>query len=734
MTNKPIEDELPPSVESNPDLDSWIKVETNGNITILTGRVEVGQGIGTAFAKIAAEELDVSLSRVRVAMADTDLSPDEFITAGSNSIQESGRIIRLVAAEARAALLELASEKLGFPTDNLKVEDGTVKAMGHEREATYWELLGGREFNRRVTGNAKPKGPEDYSLVGKPSPRVDIAAKVTGEASFIHDMELPKMVHGRVVRPPGYGAKLVSVDEADVLKMGGVLKVVRDGDFLAVIAEREEQAIRGAEKLRSVSVWSDATPLPPQEKVYDHLLSHTTKSLLVVDGVATENPVPKIQAPKDAGVTIEAVYYKPYLMNASLGPSAAAARMADGGLTVWTHSQGVFPLRVALAQVLGMAKENVRVIHVEGAGCYGHNGADDAALDAALLARALPDRPVSLKWMRGDENSWEPYGSAMVVKNQASLSDTGDVVDWNHDVWSYTHSGRPRPPDGGSRLLASWHLASPTQPPEAQAGGGFHGGIHRNADPLYAFPERRIVKHFVRASPLRVSATRSLGAYGNVFAIESFMDELSHAAGVDPIEFRLHHLEDERARAVIEAAAGRAGWEPGTKSRIDSNGQGRGIGFARYKNEKAYLAIIVDLTVERKTGGIKLNRAVIAVDAGRVIDPDGLANQVEGGFIQSASWTLKEQVTFDEGGITSVDWETYPILTFREVPEIETILIDRPEEQPLGCGEASQGPTPAAIANAVFDATGTRLRRIPFSSWSAGQPLFGLAPLVNLSK
>jgi CO/xanthine dehydrogenase Mo-binding subunit len=706
-------EELPQNLKRNPHLDSWIEINVDGTITIFTGRVEVGQGISTAFTQIGAEELDVSISRVRVAMADTARSPDEFYTSGSNSIQETGRAIRQVAADARQALLELASEKLGVPVDRLEVEDGTVKALGSDRQTTYWELLGGKKFNRKATGIGSPKRPENYSIVGRPTRRVDIPAKVTGAACFIHDMELPGMVHSRVVRPPGYGARLVSVDDSEVRRTKGVLKVVRDGSFLAVIAEREEGAVWAAEKLRSVAVWSDKITLPPRGEIYEHLMRHTTKSFVVVDGTPIEAPIPPIEAPKDAAKTLEATYYKPYHMHASLGPSAAMARMADGRLTVWTHSQGVYPLRAALAQVLGMAEENIRAIHVEGAGCYGHNGADDAALDASLLARALPGRPVLLKWMRSDEHSWEPYGSAMVVKTQASLSSDGDVIDWNHDVWSYTHSGRPRPLDGASNLLAAWHLASPIRPPQAQPNMGFHSGIHRNADPLYSFPRRRIVKHFAKDSPLRVSSTRSLGAYANVFAIESFMDELSHAAGADPIEFRLRHLEDGRARSVIEAAAERAGWKP--NARPAGAGRGRGVGFARYKNQKSYVAVIVDLTVDLATGEIRLKRAFIAADAGQIVDPDGLANQLEGGLIQSASWTLKEAVAFDREGITSIDWDSYPILTFSEVPEIETVLIDRPGEPYLGCGEAAQGPTPAAIANAIFDATGARLRRVPFA-------------------
>jgi CO/xanthine dehydrogenase Mo-binding subunit len=383
----------------------------------------------------------------------------------------------------------------------------------------------------------------------------------------------------------------------------------------------------------------------------------------------------------------------------------------EGKLTVWNHTQGVFLLRQVLAQVLGLETAAVQVIHSEGAGCYGHNGAEDAALDAALLARAVPGRPVSLKWIRADEHGWEPYGSAMVLKLQASLDAEGTINDWNHDVWSYPHSTRPRPSGAGeSGLLAAWHLERPFTPPTPRNLMGTHFGGYRNADPLYTFPQRRIVNHFVPNSPLRTSALRSLGAYANVFAIESFMDELAAAAGVDPVAFRLRHLTDERAKAVIEAAAKKANWRVG-KRPSGNNGRGQGIAFAQYKNSQCYAAIVVDVRVE--DGQIHLERAIIAADAGQVVNPDGLSNQLEGGFVQAASWTLAEAVTFDETGILSQDWDSYPILRFAGVPIIETVLLNRPKLPFLGSGEATQNPTPAAIANAVFDAVGVRLRQLP---------------------
>jgi CO/xanthine dehydrogenase Mo-binding subunit len=519
------------------------------------------------------------------------------------------------------------------------------------------------------------------------------------------------MLHGRVVRPPAYKARLVSVDEAAVRQMPGVVEVVRDGRFLAVAAEREEQAIWAREALIEKAVWNNQTDLPAQETLYDHLLTQPAQSTLIVAGSATDVPIPPLQKPENAAQTLTATYTRPYHMHASLSPSAAVAQFVDGRLTIWSHSQGVPLLQKTIAQILEMDAADVRIIHAEGSGCYGHNGADDAALDAALLARAVPGRPVSLKWMREDEHSWEPYGPAMVLKMQASLDKDGRISAWNHDGWSYPHSTRPRPGGEGSGLLAAWHLERPLLPPPPRSVFGYHFGEYRNADPIYNLPQKRIVTHLVTDSPLRISALRSLGAYANVFAIESFMDELAFAVRIDPVAFRLQHLADERARAVIEAAAKKAGWQP--KTTPAGKGYGRGLAFAQYKNVQCYAAVVVDVEVDVEKGEIQLKRAVIAADAGQIVNPDGLSNQLEGGFFQSASWTLAEQVTFDRKGITSRNWESYPILRFSGSPEIEVVLLNRPTLPFLGSGEAAQGPTPAAIANAVYDATGVRIRDLP---------------------
>jgi nicotinate dehydrogenase subunit B len=607
----------------------------------------------------------------------------------------------------------------------LEVINGTITDPATGRQTTYWQLMGGRKFGRRITGVGQPKTPDTYHIVGKPAIRLDLRQKATGVASYVHDMELPGMVHARVVRPPAYDARLVSLDETAARQMTGVIEVVHDGSFLAVITEREEQAIWAQEVLKEKAIWQNETDLPPMESLYDLLLSQPAQDTLVVNGTAVNDPIPPLELPAEAMQTLAATYYRPYQMHASLSPSAAVAQMVDGKLTVWSHSQGIPLLQHTIAHVLDMDPANVHLIHVEGSGCYGHNGADDAALDAALLARAIPGRPISLKWTREDEHTWEPYGTAMVVKIQASLGNDGGIIDWNHDVWSYPHSSRPRPSDDTSGLLAAWHLARPFRAPLPQPIQGYHFGDYRNADPKYALPSRRIVTHFVPDSPLRTSSLRSLGAYANVFAIESFMDELAYSVGVDPVAFRLQHLADARAKAVITAVAESAGWEP--KTQPAGNGRGRGLAFAQYKNIQCYAAIIVTVNVDLETGEIQLRQAIIAADAGQIVNPDGLSNQLEGGFFQAASWTLQEQVTFDNKGITSRDWDNYPILRFSGAPEIKTILLNRPTYPFLGSGEAAQGPTPAAIANAIFDATGIRLRELPLTAARIRRALAGTA-------
>ncbi|HEY7297804.1 MAG TPA: molybdopterin cofactor-binding domain-containing protein [Xanthobacteraceae bacterium] len=692
---------LPASLNNNRLLDGWIRIGSDGTATISTGKVEFGQGIVTALAQIAAEELDLPLDRVQMISGDTERSPNEGVTAGSQSIESSGTALRLAGAQVRAILLGLAANRLGVDAATLSVADGVITAA-NGRSFTYAELAAAADLHREATGPASPKPASARQIVGKSIARLDIPPKVTGGAAYVQDLRLPGMLHGRVVRPPSYGAKLEAADEARIKAMPGVVAVVRDGSFLGVVAEREEQAIKASLALAESAKWRPGPPLPEATGIYDRLLALPTE-----DKVVSEK-----QAALPAGAKIvEATYRKPYMAHASIGPSCAVAEFSDDRMTVWTHSQGVFPLRANLAMALKMPAEKIRCIHAEGAGCYGHNGADDVALDAALLARGPTGRPVRVQWMRGDEFAWEPFGPAMVIKASAALSPSGRIIDWNYELWSNTHSMRPSEP-GGTNLLASWYLAEPQRPSPPRILPQPAGGGDRNAVPLYDFPRQRIVNHFIKDMPLRISALRTLGAYANVFATESFMDELALAAGADPVAFRLAHLTDPRARAVIEAVARKAGWTAGAHG----NGtRGRGLGFAQYKKLATYVAAIAEVEVDRASGRIAVPRVYAAADAGAIINPDGLANQIEGGIVQSASWTLKEEVKFDPAGIKSRDWASYPILTMPECPTVEVELIDRPEERPLGAGEAAHGPAAAAIANAFAAATGKRLRELPLT-------------------
>jgi nicotinate dehydrogenase subunit B len=691
---------LPGSLQTNRLLSAWLAINADGTATVFTGKVELGQGILTALAQITAEELDLPLSQVRMISGDTGRTPNEGQTAGSQSIETSGTALRFAGAEVRAILIDLAAAKLNVAADSLKVADGVITAADG-RKVGYGQLAGEVDLKREATGKVRPKPPAQHRVVGQSAARIDLTAKVTGGVAFVHDLRLPGMLHGRVVRPPQYGAQLESFDDAKVRLMPGVVAIVRDGSFLGVAAEREEQAIKAAETLAASAKWKAGPPLPDPARLHEQL-----KTLPTQDTVISNKEAP---LPPSGTRVVEATYHRPYQAHAMLGPSCAVAQMRDGQLTVWTHSQGVFPLRATIARALGMKPPSIRCIHMEGSGCYGHSGFDDAAFDAALMARAINGRPVRVQWMRDEEFMWEPYGPAMTMEIKGAVAD-GRIVDWTYDVWSQSHNMRPGDPDG-INLVSSWYLADPKPPgPARQANPPNYAG-DRNAIPTYDIPRQRITHHLIKDNPLRTSALRTLGAYANVFAVESFMDELAAAAGVDPLAFRLAHSKDPRERAVLEAVAKAANWKPGEKG---DGTRGLGIGYARYKTIATYNAVIAEVEVDRASGRIRVPRIWNAVDAGLIINPDGLINQIEGGNIQSTSWTLYEQVRFDRNGITSRDWASYPIITMPDVPKIETVLLNQPNQRSLGAGEASQGPTVAAIANAFAAATGRRLRELPF--------------------
>ncbi len=693
---------LPGSLKETPLLDAWIRIAPDGAITVFTGKAELGQGLKTALLQVAAEQLAVDPAALTLVTADTGRTPNEGITSGSHSMQDSGTALLHAAAQVRGLLLQQAAAGWGVDAAQLTAAGAAIHAPDG-RSAGYGELAARLSLHVEARPDSPLVDPAAFRVMATPMPRVDIPAKVTGGAAYIQDMRLPGMLHARIVRQPSAGAVLQAFDAGPVERMPGVVKVVRDGSYLAVVAAKEWQAIKAGRALAAAARWTETASLPEQATVLDTIRALPTRDIAVLNWTN----------PAGAPVTrLKARYTKPYLMHGAIGPSCALAQLGeDGSMTVWSHTQGVFPLRASLAQLLRMPADKLRCIHVEGSGCYGHNGADDVAGDAALVAHAVPGRPVRVQWMREEEHANEPYGPAMIGEIEAAIDATGAIVDWDYGVWSNTHSTRP---NAGGLMLQNAALPDKLPVPPPAPIPMPEGGGERNSNPIYKLPNAQVVSHFIPDMPLRVSALRSLGAFLNVFAIESFFDELADAAQADPVAYRLRHLDDERAKAVITEAADKFGWNPAAPR---APGEGHGFAFARYKNLGAYCAVALSLHVEHETGQVRLGRVVAAVDSGQPINPDGIRNQIQGAIVQAASWTLYEAVQFDRRHITSTDWSGYPIIRFTAVPQsVEVHVISRPGQPFLGTGEAGQGPTAAAIANAVRSATGVRLRDLPLTA------------------
>ncbi|GAB2909288.1 xanthine dehydrogenase family protein molybdopterin-binding subunit [Paraburkholderia jirisanensis] len=715
---------LPGSLKTSPQLDAWIRIDAQGGVTVCTGKAELGTGIRTAFLQLAAEQLDVEPHQIKLITADTGETPNEGYTAGSHSVADSGTAIFNAAAQVRALLLQSAATHLNVDIATLTTQGGTIVAADG-RLLSYGEAVSGVDLHQSARPGVPLKPPAQFRVVGRTLPRVDIPGKVSGGQSYVQDLRLPHMVHARVVRPPAYGATLAALDTTHIEALPGVLKVVRDGSYLAVVADDEWRAIVAMRELMAAAQWHAGPPLPDPATIHATLMKLPAQEIEVADRHAVPgNPQAGAQ-PGTAVRTLEARYSKPYMTHGSIGPSCAVAQFDNGALTVWTHTQGVYPLRAGLAEMLSLPNGQVRCIHVEGSGCYGHNGADDVAADAALIARAMPGRPVRVQLMREQEHTWEPFGPAMSAHVRASLDASGTIVDWNYEMWSNTHNNRI---ENAGRLMPTWLLAQPFKPAPPKPIPMPEGDGDRNSIPLYRLPNLHVQYHFLPDMPIRVSAMRSLGAHMNIFAIESFIDELALAAQADPVEFRLKHLDDPRARDVIALAAQRFGWQKrgGARSsgvrdsaqgRRDAGGlRGVGFAFAKYKNLMAYCAIAMEIVIDRNTGQIDIERVVTAIDCGQIVNPDGVRNQVEGGILQTASWTLYEQTQFDTQRITSYDWSTYPIMRFSSVPkQVDVHLIDRPGLPFLGVGEAAQGPAAAVLANAIADATGARIRDLPLA-------------------
>jgi nicotinate dehydrogenase subunit B len=693
---------LPGPLADNPSLERWVSFPASGQVTIGTGRVELGQGVLTAMAQIAADELDVAMARITVRSGDTVRTPNEGYTAGSQSIQYGGVALRQACADVRALILAQAAVVLGAAPGELSIRDGSVLRNGASTGQDYWTLAAAVDLSARATGGGTRKAVSQLATIGASTPRLDLPGKIFGAPSFIHDITFDGMVHARVVRQPNRGATLDAVDEAAIRRAAkGPIELVRHGNFLAVIGDDETAVDLGAAAAPNHVTWHDVELPTPLQQEASWLLQRPALDHLIGD------PEP---ADPQGRERFEATYTRGYLAHASISPSCGLALYKDGHLTVWTHCQGVFPLRGSLARELDIDVANISVQHVQGSGCYGHNGADDAAADAAIIAMQKPGVPVRVRWRREEEFVYEPKTPAMIVKVRALLDAAGKPADWTAEIWSPTHNLRP---GAGGNLLGALALPNPPAPPPPgdvpEANGG---GATRNAEPLYDIPAKRIIHHLVTEPPVRTSALRGLGAMPNIFALECCIDELAERAGVDPVQYRLSITSDPRARAVIEKTAAMANW---TADAPSGSGVGRGIAFARYKNRAAYAAVVVELEVEED---IRLRHVWCGCDAGLVINPDGAINQIEGGIIQSASWVLKEQVRFDSeanAGIASFDWASYPVLKFSEVPEIDIALINTKDEMPLGVGEVTAGPTAAAIGNAVSHALGARIRDLPLT-------------------
>jgi CO/xanthine dehydrogenase Mo-binding subunit len=788
---------LPGSLHTNRRLGQWLSLAEPGVVQVFTGKAELGQGILTALQLIVAEELDVSLQRVRLHSASTAHGPDEGVTSGSLSVQDSGGALRHACAQVRAMALQRAAQQAGLQADALQVVDGEVRTPpgsgANQVLGTYWSLLRGADLDVEYAGTAQPKPASARRLLGTAQPlRLDLADKVFGRARYIHDLQLPGMLHGRVLRPPMWDATLdatmagvmqqvLAEVMAEVMDNALIRETVSaitnampaasaeaapglrawaDGRFIAVVAARERDADAAAARLASRLQWQPGAPKPSMHELPAFLQTapcqtttpfergaafgngvaavHGSAVPLNVDhaarsaalGTEQGHKVPSSglpNAPTSAAASHHhAVYFKPYLAHASIGPSCAVALWDGQRLALWTHSQGIHNLRddivLALArEAQPVAKADITIHHVEGAGCYGHNGADDVAFDAVLMALRCPGQPVRVLWSRADELAHSPFGAAHLVALQARLDADGHLTHWQHELWANGYSSRPGRASTPTLLAASERanataLPLPINPPLAAG-----GGADRNAVPAYMVPNVQVINHRLTVMPLRTSAMRALGGYANVFAVESFMDELAHARGEDPLAFRQRHLEDPRALAVLEAVVQRCEWwrhraqgpegKPGTPE-----GFGQGLAWARYKNTGAWCAVLARVDMSGAEGeGVRVLNLDLAVDVGMVVDLDGVINQIEGGAIQSTSWTLKEQVTYESDRITSDGWSSYPILRFSEVPEVRVHVIDRPEEPPLGAGEAAQGPVAAALANAVFDALGVRVRSLPLS-------------------
>jgi CO/xanthine dehydrogenase Mo-binding subunit len=690
----------PPKPVALDQVDTFLAVHRDGTVTMYTGKVDLGTGIRIALPQMVAEELDLAIEKVKLVEGDTALTPDQGPTWGSLSIQVAGVQLRQAAATARKALIDMAAQKTGMPPTDFAVSDGVVFLKAQpDRRFAYAELIGDRRFDLKVDKDAPLKNPKDYTVVGQPLPRPDVPGKVTGTHTYMQDFRVPGMVHARVVRPPAIGATLESVDESSIKHIKGA-RVVRQGSFLAVVADREWAAVKAARSLKAT--WSKWADLPEQSRLWEHVRS--TK--VAKDDVAVDRGDPR-SAIAGAARTLKATYDFAVQTHGSMGPSCAVADVKGDVVRLWSPSQAPHWLRKEVAAVLQIDAKEVHIQYLDGAGCYGRNGHEDATCDAALISK-LVGKPVRVQWMREDEHGWDPKGPPTLIEITAGLDARGSIVAWDSELWVPKADITEWP-----RTIAATLAGIP------QKDAINPGNVHRNLDPSYPFAHQRAVAHRLESTPFRPSWIRTPGRMQNTYANEVFIDECAAVAGADPVEYRLRYLTDPRGIAVLRAAASMAKWERRPSPRRDAAGpivRGRGIAYVKYENVRTYCAGVAEVEVNRQTGAIRCTRFYVAHDCGQIVNPDGVRAQIEGQIIQTVSRTLKEELKWNRSRVTSVDWATYPILRFTEVPEIHMELINRPADPPWGVGEPAACLPPPAISNAVFDAIGVRLRSVPFTA------------------
>jgi nicotinate dehydrogenase subunit B len=685
-----------PKTVSLEQVDAFLSIGADGSVTCYSGKVDLGTGVRTALAQIVADELDVPFGKVAIVQGDTALTPDQGPTYGSLSIQIGGMQIRQAAATARAALVSEAARRLNLAEEALATQDGAVVVKTASQRITYGALVGGKSFELKLDPKAPLKDPATYSVVGRSVPRVDIPAKVTGEFTYMQDFALPGMLHARVIRPAAMRADLVSYDDSAAKQIKGFVQTVRQGNFLAVVAESEWAAVQASRALKPE--WSKWEGLPDKDKLWEYVRSTRINHSDVLQTVGNSADATQA-APRKLSATYDFAIHT----HGSIGPSCAVAQWKEGKLTCWTASQATHLLRKQLAQMFGAPPEDIRCIYIDGSGCYGRNGHEDAAADAALIAKAM-DRPVRVQWMRADEHGWDPKGPPTLLDYRAAIGADGSVLAWESEVFI---------PDAPKTIQVPLVAAELARLPTDTA---HPGNIHQALAIPYQFPNIKVTAHRLAETPFRPSWIRTPGRMQNTFGNETFLDELARAVGADPIEFRIRHLNDPRGVELLQRLSQAAHWQP-AKPRPAGSGDivpGRGVAFVKYELVRTYVGVVADVEVNKATGQIRVVRFTVAHDCGQIINPDGLRSQIEGNVIQTVSRTLIEDLQFDRSTVTSLDWASYPILTFPDVPDVVIELIDRPKEKPWGAGEPTAAVVPSAISNAVFDAIGVRLRSVPF--------------------